>query len=82
MQGVKVNKEILCKNLDAAIDVYISRVDKAPCARTEIHLMKGANDEDIQKEREILLMFLKGTKDAKEKAKLKEPDLYNRIERI
>ena len=31
--------------------------------------MKGANDEDIQKEREILLMFLKGTKNAKEKAK-------------
>ena len=55
---------------------------KFTLAWTEIHLMKGANDEDIQKEREILLMLLKGTKDAKEKAKLKEPDLHNRIERI
>ena len=82
MDSGKVNKEILCKNLDAAIDVYISCVDKAPCARTEIHLMKGAHDEDNQKEQEIQVMFLKDTKNAKEKAKLKEPDLYNQIERI
>jgi hypothetical protein len=82
MESGKVNEEILCRNLDAAIDVYISRVDKAPCARTEIHLMKGANGEDSQKEREILLIFLKGTKEAKEKARLKEPDLYNEIEKI
>ena len=39
----QVNKEVLHKNLNTAIDVYISRVDKAPCASTEIHLFKGAN---------------------------------------
>ena len=59
MDSVKVNEEILCENMDAAIDVYVSHIDKSPCARTEIHLMKGAKGEDAQKEREILLMFFK-----------------------
>ena len=81
MDSGNVNKEILCQNLDAAIDVYISRVDKTPCARTEIHLMKGAKNEDVQREREILLIFLKGKKKVKENAKLKEPELYNEIEK-
>ena len=67
MDSENVNKEILCKNLDAAIDVYILHVDKAPCTWTEINLMKGANDEDIQKEQEILLMFLKDTKGMQKK---------------
>jgi hypothetical protein len=43
--------------------------------------MKGANGEDSQKEREILLIFLKGTKEVR-KAKLEEPDLYNEIENM
>jgi len=65
MDSGKVNEKILCQNLDAAIDVYISRVDNTPCARTEIHLIKGAKDEDAQNEREILLVFLKGKNDEK-----------------
>lgn len=81
MDSGKVNEKILCQNLDAAIDVYISRVDKTPCARTEIHLIKGSKCEDAQKEREILLVFLKGKKDEKNSAKLKDPVLYNEIER-
>jgi hypothetical protein len=70
MDSGKVNDNLLCKNLDAAIDVYISRVDEALCARTVIHLMKGAKSEDVQMEREIVLTFLKGKVEEKENAKL------------
>ena len=81
MDSGKVNEQILCQNLDAVIDVYISRIDKTPCARTEINLIKGAKGEDAQKEHEILLVFLKGKKDEKNSTKLKNPVLYNEIER-
>ena len=47
----KVDDEILCKNLDSAIDVYLSQVGKSPCAKTVIHLLKGANSNNEQKER-------------------------------
>lgn len=66
MDSGKVNDDLLCKNLDAAIDVYISRVDEAQCARTVIHLMKGAKSEDIQTERKIVITFLKGKVEEKE----------------
>lgn len=46
MVSGKIDADLLCKNLDSAIDVYISRVDQAPCARTVIHLMKGAKSDD------------------------------------
>ena len=50
MVSGQVDDDLLCKNLDSAIDVYISRVDQAPCARTVIHLMKGAKSDSVQKE--------------------------------
>lgn len=78
----KVNDEMLCKNLDSAIDVYLSRVDKSPCAKTVIHLTKGANSDDEQKEREIVIKCLKGKAEDKKQAKLQYPDLYKNIESI
>ena len=42
----------------------------------EHHLMKGANSDDVQKEREIVMKFLKG----KRKVKLAYPDLYQIVE--
>ena len=47
----QVNDDIPCKNLDSAIDVYLSRVDKSLCARTVIHLMKAVESDNEQKER-------------------------------
>ena len=41
--GGAVDKKLVWDNLNSAIDVYISRVDKAPCAGTEIHLFRGAD---------------------------------------
>jgi hypothetical protein len=82
MVSGKVNDDLLCKNLDEAIDVYISRVDQAPCAQTVIHLMKGANSDDVQKEREIVMKFLKGKAEEKQKVKLAHPELYQNVKLV
>ena len=73
MVSGQVNDDILCKNLDSAIDVYLSRVDKSLCAKTVIHLMKGADSDNEQKEREIVIKFLKGKAEDKKEAKLLYP---------
>ena len=57
-----INNEILCRNLDLAIDTYISFVNKVPCGSTVIHLYKGADSTDHHMYRENLKIFLKGTK--------------------
>ena len=65
LESGKINEEILKKNLEAAIDVYISRVDNIPCASTEIHLVKGAESTAYQEENKLLKVFLKGKKEEK-----------------
>lgn len=37
----QINNDILCRNLELAIDTYISFVNKAHCGSTNIHLYKG-----------------------------------------
>ena len=78
----KVDEKLLSENLNSAIDVYISRVDKAPCAGTEIHLHRGADSADYQKQNELLKVFLKGSKAAKEKLKKDHPDDYAHFKQI
>ena len=77
-----MNDEMPSKNLDLAIDVYLSRVDKSPCAKTVIHLTKEANSDDEQKEREIVIKGLKGKGEDKKQAKLQYPHLHKNIESI
>lgn len=78
-QSGGVNQQILHQNLDSAIDVYISRVDGAPCAATEIRLFKGAESSKYQEENEVLKVFLKGSKDAKSKLATENPVLYSKV---
>lgn len=62
MVSGQVDDDILCKNLDSASDVRrlpFSCIDKSPCARTLIHLMKGAYGDNEQEETEIVLKFWK-----------------------
>lgn len=82
VESGKVNEEVLKKNLSSAIDVYISRVDKAPCASTEIHLVKGAESNAYQEENKLLKVFLKGKKEEKEELKRTFPDMYSKFEKI
>ena len=74
-----VNQEMLERNLDSAIDVYISRVDGTPCASTEIKLFKGVNSSEYQEENDVLKVFLKGSKDAKLKLEKEKPVLYSKV---
>ena len=46
-----VNEKDPEKSLDSATDVYISLVDKCPCAGMVINLYKGACNTDLQHER-------------------------------
>lgn len=78
----EVNDEILFRNLDTAIDAYISRVDQAPCADTVIHLWKGADSKTYQEERTAVNTFLKGNKCDKELLQREKPELYQNIEMI
>lgn len=82
IENGEVNDEILFKNLDTAIDVYISRVDQAPCAETVIHLWKGADSKSYQEERKAVNTFLKGKKDEKQHLQEEKPELLRYIQMI
>ena len=77
-----LNEDVLRKNLESAIDLYISRVDGAPCASTQIHLIKGADSTTYQEENALLKIFLKGKKEEKEELKRKYPSIYSKFQRI
>ena len=65
-QGLDCDR--LATNLDVAIDVYINRVNGAPCGESEIALYKGAIDEHAERLQDRcheLLIFLKGLKKMK-----------------
>ena len=61
----EINNDILCKNLNLAIDTYISYINKAPCGSTVIHLYKGADSTDHHMYRENLKIFFKGPRQRK-----------------
>ena len=71
-----VDMERVAKNLDLATSVYIDRVNGCPCGGTVIHLYRGADSSNLQKNREHLMVYLKGTKKKKQKLAADEPELY------
>ncbi len=82
VESGKVNEDVLAKNLASAIDVYISRVDGTPCASTEIHLVKGAENNGYQEENKLLKVLRKGKKKEKEELKRTYPEMYLQFEKI
>ena len=73
----KVDKEKFSENMSAAIGQYITRVDGTPCMKTFINLIKGPEKGKHVSRRKELLIFLKGSKKAKEELKRNNPTLYN-----
>lgn len=71
-----IDKEIVCKNLSTAIDMYIERCDGAPCGWTNIYLYKGAQFEMTKRAK--LLVFQKSSKKLKET----DPDIYEEFEKV
>lgn len=77
-----INREVLENNLNSAIDVYISRVDGAPCASTSIHLYKGPKSDIYRRETELFKKFSKGSKEVKEQLRKCDAELYAKFERV
>lgn len=81
-QSGNVDEDKLKQNLSDAIDVYISRVNKCPCADTVVHLYKGTESSEIQGLRTMVKTFLKGKPSLKKKLKEEHPKEYQRIEDV
>ena len=56
----KINDNKLKENLNNAIDIHISRVNKSSCANTKINLYKGTDSSCYQSLRAFVKVFLKG----------------------
>ena len=65
-----------------AIHIYVSRVDKCPCAETVSNLYKGACSTDLEHERVAVKTFLKGTRKEKELLKSEDSELYAKINSV
>lgn len=75
----------LKKNLDLAADVYISRVQGAPCGEAKVQLYKGADGPEAKKllnRRQMLLKFLSGKSAEKESLKRNHPKMYNYFQQV
>ena len=81
-QSGNVDEGKLKQNLSDAIDVYISCVNKCPCADTVVHLYKGTESSEIQGLRTMVKTFLKGKPSLKKKLKEEHPKEYQRIEDV
>lgn len=82
IENAQVNNDVLCNNLDLAIDTYISYVDKSPCGNTVIHLYKGGDSTDHHMYRENLKVFLKGSKQKKAALKRESPTMYEHFQAV
>ncbi len=69
----RVDPAKLQENMKLATEVYINRVQGAPCSGTTVLLKAGEQDEYYSGRRQNLLTFLKGSQKAK--SALKEEDI-------
>ena len=72
----EIDDEKVRKNMDLAMEAYISRVNHCRCGNSSIHLFRGADASVHLGTRDDLLTFLKGSKSAKESLHQKNPTLY------
>lgn len=80
-----VSQEKLQENMEAALQVYLDRVNNIPFGPTVIKMYRGATDARASKmkdEREDLLVFLRGNKCDKVELKKKKPEMYRYFESI
>ena len=70
------------ENVDIAADVYIDRVDGAPCCGTKLQLFKWGKDDTRYQRRPSLLTFLRGNAKEKKELQLSNPSLYKYFEEV
>ena len=78
----KIDKQKYENNMQLATDVYINRINQAPCGDTIIHLYRGANSLEHQETRKYFLQYAKGTKKQKEILKKEKPELYDYFDEV
>ena len=78
----KLDEQRLKTNMELAMDIYISRVNGAPCGDSQIHLFKGADSTEKQELRNHVLVYLKGSIEQKAKLKSEQPMCYEYIESV
>ena len=78
----KLDQKKYTRNMDLAMDVYISRTNGCPCGDSVIHMFKGADSSQKQEERKKLLVYLKGSKKQKDILKEESPTSYNYFEKV
>ena len=71
-----MDEDLLHKNHDLAIDVYIGRVNNSTCDNTRIRLYKGAVSTVLQGMRSKLIIFSKGSAKNKDRLCEEDPDQY------
>ncbi|CAB4038298.1 Chromatin modification-related YNG2, partial [Paramuricea clavata] len=76
------DKKLHGKNMSAALDQYISRVDGTPCMKTVIHLARGAENHDFVSRRSKLMVFIKGNKTEKQNLQKEDPTLFKYFSEI
>ena len=74
--------DLFKKNMRFAVDQYITRVNDTPAMGTTIKLFKGVEHSPLHNRRPDLLIFLRGSKEAKEKLKNDKPKVHHYFEKI
>lgn len=68
--------------MDLATEIYIQRVNNAPCGDTVINLYPGANSDSKQDLYDHVLTYLKGSKEQKENLLRTAPSAYGVIKEV
>ena len=83
-QSGRISQERFQENMEAALQVYLDRVNEIPFGSSVIKMYRGATDQraaQMKQERTDLLVFPRGTKSAKKELKEK-PNHYHHFEEI
>ena len=81
----RVSQERLEENMEAALQVYLGRVNDIPFGSSVIKLYRDATDKratELKEQRQNLLVYLRGSKSAKAALKKKEPNQYHYFEQV
>ena len=78
----KVDPDRLRQNMLVATQIYIDRVNNAPCGSTVIKLFCGADSSAHQALRSKVLTYLKGSKKKKSELLSQDPESFNFIKRV
>ena len=81
----RISQQTLQENMEAALQVYLDRVNEILFGSFVIKMYRGTTDQEaaqMKRERTDLLVFLRGKKSAKKELKEKKPDQYHHFEQI